>query len=129
MALPLAKLSKFDLQLTSWSAAASCVPVCLQQLEMLRSTCGASSLALQVPGVYRRLHAKHHKKRVQRVTETLRLTMFEQAVDVACSIAAVNVTYAHPLSRTAYNMAIVWLINELHAGKLPSYVLFEHRRF
>ena len=83
----------------------------------------ASALLLQIPSVYRRLHAKHHKKRVQRVTETLRLTVFEQAVDVACSIAAVNITGAHPLSRTVYNMAIVWLINELHAGAYRACVL------
>jgi sterol desaturase/sphingolipid hydroxylase (fatty acid hydroxylase superfamily) len=74
---------------------------------------------MQIPGAYRRVHAKHHTKMVQRATEAIRLTAFEQATDVACSIAALNLVRAHPLSRTVYNIVIVWLIIELHSGVTP----------
>jgi hypothetical protein len=39
-------------------------------------------------------------------------------LDVGCSIAALNVVKAHPLSRTIYNIVIVWLVIELHSGAL-----------
>jgi hypothetical protein len=37
-------------------------------------------------------------------------------VDTACSIAAVNLTGAHPLSRAVYNVVIVYLLCEIHSG-------------
>ena len=36
--------------------------------------------------------------------------------DTACSVAAVNLTRAHPLSRAAYNVLIVYLLCEIHSG-------------
>lgn len=69
-----------------------------------------------MPGAFEVLHAKHHSKKVQRATEAMRLSVAEEVVDVSCSIAAVNLVQAHPLSRTIYNVVIVWLIIELHSG-------------
>jgi sterol desaturase/sphingolipid hydroxylase (fatty acid hydroxylase superfamily) len=66
--------------------------------------------------LYRAAHAKHHARRVQRAPEALRLAPVELAVDVAASVAALNLLGAHPLSRAAYNVAVVYLIIELHAG-------------
>jgi Fatty acid hydroxylase superfamily len=70
----------------------------------------------QVPALYRAVHAKHHTKAVVRASDALRLSAVEQAIDVGCSIAAVNLVGAHPLSRSVYNLVIVWLIVELHSG-------------
>ena len=64
------------------------------------------------------MHAKHHAKKVQRVTEAFRLSVGDQVLDVGCSIAALNLVRAHPLSRTVYNAVIVYLIIELHSGAL-----------
>ena len=81
--------------------------------------------AVQSPWIYQTIHAKHHANKVQRATEALRLTVVEEIVDVASSIAAVNLCGAHPLSRTVYNVVIVWLIIELHSGvqQMISYLL------
>ena len=43
---------------------------------------------VQIPWLYRNMHAKHHSKRVQRATEALRLSLGDEILDVACSIAA-----------------------------------------
>lgn len=40
-----------------------------------------------------------------------------QALDVACSIAALNLCCAHPMSRCVYNVVIVYLLTELHSGE------------
>lgn len=40
-----------------------------------------------------------------------------QALDVACSIAALNLCRAHPMSRCVYNVVIVYLLTELHSGE------------
>lgn len=75
---------------------------------------------MQVPFLYRTVHAKHHTKKVQRMTEALRLSVLEEIVNTGCSVAAVNIVGAHPLSRTLYNIVIVYLIIELHCGaRLP----------
>eukprot|EP00892_Ulva_mutabilis_P008331 jgi/Ulvmu1/5870/UM025_0132.1 len=70
----------------------------------------------KVPWLYRHMHGKHHTHRVQRASEALRLSAGDQVLDVGCSIAALNLVGAHPLSRSVYNVVIVWLIIELHAG-------------
>jgi len=70
----------------------------------------------QVPLLYRHVHRKHHARHVQRACEALRLTLAEQFLDVACSVAAVNLTRAHPFSRCLYNVAIVYMTVELHCG-------------
>jgi sterol desaturase/sphingolipid hydroxylase (fatty acid hydroxylase superfamily) len=69
-----------------------------------------------VPGAYRWLHAKHHRVRALRACETITLTPYEEAADVACSIVALNVCGAHPLARALYNVLIVLLLVELHSG-------------
>lgn len=71
---------------------------------------------MQIPWLYRNMHAKHHSKKVQRVTEAARLSIGDQALDVGCSIVALNIVKAHPLSRSVYNAVIVYLIIELHSG-------------
>ena len=37
-------------------------------------------------------------------------------MDVLCSVFALNVLGCHPLSRAIYNVVIIGLITELHAG-------------
>jgi sterol desaturase/sphingolipid hydroxylase (fatty acid hydroxylase superfamily) len=76
---------------------------------------------VQAPGVYCAIHAKHHERKVQRACEAMRLTVVEEALDVAASVMAVNLTRAHPLSRTVCNVVIVWLIIELHSGALRTW--------
>ena len=71
---------------------------------------------MQSSWLYHNIHAKHHAKTVQRATEAARLSIADQALDVGCSIAALNVAKAHPLSRSVYNVVIVFLLLELHSG-------------
>ena len=78
----------------------------------------------QVPLMYAIVHKKHHTKTVQRATEALRLSLLEEILDVACSIVAVNVTRAHPLSRTCYNIVVIYLIIELHCGTVTQQPVF-----
>lgn len=40
-----------------------------------------------------------------------------QVVDTLCSVAALNLVRAHPMSRAAYNLLITYLITELHSGE------------
>ena len=40
--------------------------------------------------LYGRAHGKHHRSRDVRASDTVRLTMFEETVDVMCSIAALR---------------------------------------
>eukprot|EP00730_Choanoeca_flexa_P018171 TRINITY_DN8820_c0_g1_i2.p1 TRINITY_DN8820_c0_g1~~TRINITY_DN8820_c0_g1_i2.p1 ORF type:complete len:300 (+),score=28.16 TRINITY_DN8820_c0_g1_i2:102-1001(+) len=70
----------------------------------------------RVPWLYRHVHATHHDQAVTRAYDTLRLSYAEQFIDVACSIAAVNIVGAHPLARAIYNIIIVYLLCELHSG-------------
>ena len=69
-----------------------------------------------IPALYKALHAKHHTRTLQRAIETVRLSLIEQALDVSCSIAAVNLTRAHPLSRAIYVPLIVLALCDLHSG-------------
>lgn len=71
---------------------------------------------MQNQWLYQKMHAKHHSKKVQRATEAMRLTAGDQVLDVGCSISALNLVKAHPLSRSVYNAVIVYLIIELHSG-------------
>ena len=66
--------------------------------------------------LYGRLHGKHHVSRDVRASDTVRLTVFEETVDVMCSIAALRILRAHPLSRCLYNVVITGLLVELHCG-------------
>lgn len=68
------------------------------------------------PRIYRALHGKHHEKNEVRASDTVRLTVPEEAVDVVCSIAALRLLRAHPLSRAIYDIVITFLLVELHCG-------------
>jgi len=77
----------------------------------------ASHLAIhRIPWLYRIVHAKHHRRRTMRARETVALSVADEALDVACSIAALNVLNVHPLSRAVYDVVIVYLLTELHSG-------------
>jgi cholesterol 25-hydroxylase len=69
-----------------------------------------------VPWLFRTIHAKHHRHSDVRAREIFRLSTAEEVADTACSVAAVNLTRAHPLSRAAYNVIIVYLLCEIHSG-------------
>ena len=65
---------------------------------------------------YGRVHGKHHSAPDVRASDTVRLTVLEETVDVMCSIAALRLLKAHPLSRCLYNVVITFLLVELHCG-------------
>ena len=69
-----------------------------------------------VPGLYSAVHAKHHREPVVRARDTVRLSAVEETLDVLCSVAALNMLGAHPLSRMLYDIVIVFLLCELHSG-------------
>ena len=46
-----------------------------------------------------------------------RLCALMQVLDVMCSVAAVNLMRAHPMSRALYNIVVTYLISELHSGR------------
>eukprot|EP01059_Diplonema_ambulator_P025944 TRINITY_DN43074_c0_g1_i1.p1 TRINITY_DN43074_c0_g1~~TRINITY_DN43074_c0_g1_i1.p1 ORF type:complete len:308 (+),score=18.63 TRINITY_DN43074_c0_g1_i1:50-973(+) len=70
----------------------------------------------KVPYLYSRVHAKHHERSVIRARDTVRLSVAEEVIDVLCSVIALNVLGAHPLSRGIYDIVIVYLLCELHSG-------------
>eukprot|EP01063_Lacrimia_lanifica_P005130 TRINITY_DN12950_c0_g1_i1.p1 TRINITY_DN12950_c0_g1~~TRINITY_DN12950_c0_g1_i1.p1 ORF type:complete len:301 (+),score=74.68 TRINITY_DN12950_c0_g1_i1:56-958(+) len=70
----------------------------------------------KVPWLWRYVHAVHHERQTVRARDTLRLSILEETVDVLCSIAALNAIGAHPLTRAVYDVAIVYLLCELHSG-------------
>ena len=71
----------------------------------------ASHLAIhRIPWLYRIVHAKHHRRRTMRARETVALSVADEALDVACSIAALNVLNVHPLSRCAAPSAVQHLV-------------------
>jgi len=49
-------------------------------------------------------------------TQSVRHTFIDGSVDVGCSVFALNVLRCHPLSRAVYDVVIIGLITELHAG-------------
>lgn len=64
-----------------------------------------------------RLHARHHAHVPVRASETVRLSAAEVFIDAGISVAVVNITGAHPLSRAVYNVTITYLLSELHCGR------------
>lgn len=48
--------------------------------------------------------------------QSVQHTFVDGTMDVACSVLALNVLGCHPLSRAVYDVAIIGLITELHAG-------------
>ncbi|KAG1653268.1 hypothetical protein FOA52_002728 [Chlamydomonas sp. UWO 241] len=73
-------------------------------------------LCHSTPWLYRTTHSKHHRATTVRACETVCLTLWEEGLDVACSVAALNLVRAHPMSRAVYNVVIVYLLVELHSG-------------
>ena len=49
-------------------------------------------------------------------SQSVRHTFIDGTMDVLCSVFALNVLGCHPLSRAIYNVVIIGLITELHAG-------------
>jgi sterol desaturase/sphingolipid hydroxylase (fatty acid hydroxylase superfamily) len=70
----------------------------------------------QIPILYRKFHAKHHITDEVRACDIVRLSFAEEVYDVGCSIVALNLLSAHPISRSIYNVIIVFLLTELHSG-------------
>lgn len=68
------------------------------------------------PILYKRIHARHHLMSVIRAGDAIRHTFIDGTFDVACSIAALNLIRAHPLSRAVYNIIVIYLITEAHCG-------------
>lgn len=66
--------------------------------------------------IYKFMHHRHHSNKEVRASDTIKLTIVEEFVDVACSIAALRILNAHPVSRTLYNIVITGLLSELHCG-------------
>jgi sterol desaturase/sphingolipid hydroxylase (fatty acid hydroxylase superfamily) len=68
----------------------------------------------KIPVLFNLVHKKHHKIREVRACEQVRLSIPEEVYDVGCSIVALNLMGAHPVSRSIYNCIIVFLLVELH---------------
>lgn len=72
--------------------------------------------AMHMSSTLWKLHAKHHKHKAVRARDTARLGGIEELIDFSCSIMALNIINAHPLSRALYNITIVYLLHELHSN-------------
>jgi sterol desaturase/sphingolipid hydroxylase (fatty acid hydroxylase superfamily) len=70
----------------------------------------------KVPFLYRAVHKKHHTIEEVRACDQVRLSLGEEVLDVGFSIVALNALSVHPLSRSMYNIIIVFLLTELHSG-------------
>lgn len=52
----------------------------------------ATQVCHHTPWLYLATHAKHHRMKTIRACETICLTFWEEALDVGCSILALNLT-------------------------------------
>jgi sterol desaturase/sphingolipid hydroxylase (fatty acid hydroxylase superfamily) len=68
------------------------------------------------PWLYKHVHAAHHSSPIIRATDSIRHTFWDGTWDVICSVLALNLTRAHPLSRALYNIVAISLIAEAHGG-------------
>lgn len=75
-----------------------------------------SHLAMHKHPLLWKIHAKHHDQTVVRARDTIRLHPLDEAIDVGCSIAAVNLMRLHPLARSLYNAVIILALCDLHSG-------------
>ena len=66
--------------------------------------------------LYKHVHAVHHTAPIIRATDAIRHTFWDGTWDVICSVLALNLTRAHPLSRAIYNVIAISLISEAHSG-------------
>jgi sterol desaturase/sphingolipid hydroxylase (fatty acid hydroxylase superfamily) len=63
-----------------------------------------------------KVHGKHHKNYSVRAPDAIHHTFIDGTWDVLCSVIALNVLRAHPMSRAIYNMVAIYLITEAHCG-------------
>lgn len=63
--------------------------------------------------LYRSIHAEHHSSYNTRASDAIRHTFWDGTWDVVCSVLALNLTGAHPLSRSLYNVVAITLITEV----------------
>lgn len=61
------------------------------------------------------LHRPHHQQSVMRAAETLRLSFVDGALQVGCSIAALHLVRAHPMTRSLFNVVITYWLCEIHS--------------
>ena len=67
--------------------------------------------------LYEHVHAKHHTMRGDiRAGDAIRHSFWDGTFDVACSVIALRISQAHPMSRTIYNIIAIYLITEAHSG-------------
>lgn len=63
-----------------------------------------------------KIHAKHHSERILTSSDTINVSFIDGTLQVLCSVIAVNVSQAHPLSRALYNIMITLMLTEIHSG-------------
>ena len=62
-------------------------------------------------------HATHHSGvRPLRAGETVRHSLLDGALQVACNVAALNLVGSHPLARLLHNAVVTALLTEAHCG-------------
>ena len=66
--------------------------------------------------VYKSYHKEHHVSHAIRATDAIRHTFVDGTFDVLCSVLALKLVKAHPLSRSLYNVVAIYLITEAHCG-------------
>jgi len=70
----------------------------------------------RLPSAYKKIHSTHHAMPTIRATDTIRHSFWDGSWDVACSVIALKLTNAHPISRMLYNITAIFLITEAHCG-------------
>ena len=64
--------------------------------------------------LYESVHAKHHTMRGDiRAGDAIRHSFWDGTFDFACSVVALRISGAHPMSRTIYNVIAIYLITEV----------------
>jgi sterol desaturase/sphingolipid hydroxylase (fatty acid hydroxylase superfamily) len=71
---------------------------------------------LQASAFAARLHGRHHSANNIRAGDAIRHSFLDGSFDVACSVLALKVAQAHPLTRSVYNLVAIYLITEAHCG-------------
>jgi cholesterol 25-hydroxylase len=66
--------------------------------------------------LYHKVHATHHTNYTVRASDSIRHTLIDGSYDVMCSVMALNLQYAHPMSRALYDIIAVTLLCEAHSG-------------
>ena len=66
--------------------------------------------------LYRTVHEKHHMFHTIRAGDAVRHTFIDGTWDVLCSVIALNIVQAHPISRSLYDIVAITLLCEIHSG-------------